>query len=218
MKRFNLSPDTISELQKELFEWQRCNFGDQPDRRMVLGICEEAGELCHAHLKIEQQIRGSKDELVAKMRDAIGDIAIYGLNLLSNNEEEAPGIAANKDVEKTTDMERIGDSVLDIFCTAAKIETARKTAVTNPPAPHPVAPKEISPIARHAQQLFMHLNMLCSLLGWNLEGVIMETWAEIGKRDWKKYPDTGVDPSGAPKPDISALEGSDERSDSPNAG
>ena len=191
---FNLNPDTMLELQKELFRWQEYNFGEQEDRRMVLGICEESGELCHAHLKLEQEIRGSKEKLVAKMRDAIGDISIYALNLLSNHKEELPGISARKDVEETSDMARIGDSVLGIFCSAARVETARKTAETNPPAPHPVAPHEVPAIARHVQQLFMHLNMLCGLLGWNLEKIIRETWGTVGKRNWKANPQDGGSP------------------------
>ena len=191
---FNLTPDTMLELQKELFRWQEYNFGEQEDRRMVLGICEESGELCHAHLKLEQGIRGSKEKLVAKMRDAIGDISIYALNLLSNHKEDLPGIGARKDVEEISDMGRIGDSVLGIFCSAARVETARKTAETNPQAPHPVAPHEVPAIARHVQQLFMHLNMLCGLLGWNLEKIIRETWGTVGKRNWKTNPQDGGTP------------------------
>jgi NTP pyrophosphatase (non-canonical NTP hydrolase) len=212
---FNLTPGTMIELQKELFRWQEYNFGKQEDRRMVLGICEESGELCHAHLKLEQGIRGSKSELLAEMRDAIGDISIYAMNLLSNHKEELPGISARDDVDETSSMERIGDSVLGIFCSAARIETARKTAETNTPHPHPVAPHEVPAIARHVQQLFMHLNMLCGLLGWKLEEIIRDTWGTVGKRDWKANPQDGGTSEGkrkaqgAPAPAISAISDED---------
>lgn len=38
---------------------------------------EELGELCHAHLKQEQGIRGTAAQHEAKAKDAIGDILIY---------------------------------------------------------------------------------------------------------------------------------------------
>lgn len=45
--------------------------------RMLLGACEELGELCHAHLKNEQGIRGTPEEWREKKKDAIGDTLIY---------------------------------------------------------------------------------------------------------------------------------------------
>jgi len=192
---FNLEPKDISELQRELFRWQVYNFGDQDDRRMVMGICEEAGELCHAQLKLEQNIRGTKDDHIAKMRDSIGDICIYALNLLSNRKEPAPGVSARKDVERTDDLERVSDLVLSVFCVAAKIETARKMKATNRPPQAPTVTKATTPVVRHTQELFMHLNMLCGFMGWSLEEIIRDTWATVGKRNWRVYPETGVDPS-----------------------
>ena len=189
---FNLEPETVADIQVELFKWQEYNFGEQKDRRMVLGICEEAGELCHAHLKLEQGIRGDKESLMAEARDAIGDICVYALNLLSNRKEAAPALKARKDIEETKDMERIGDAVLDLVCCAGRIETARKTQVTNPLPPHPTAPPEIEPVIRHTQALLMHINSLCGLLGWNLEEILRETWATVGQRDWRKYPNDGL--------------------------
>ena len=189
---FNLEPKTLADLQVELFKWQEYNFGEQEDRRMILGICEEAGELCHAHLKLEQGIRGGKDSLTAEARDAVGDICIYALNLLSNRKEAAPAFKARKDVEETKDMVRIGDAVLDLVCCAGRIETARKTQVTNPLPPHPTAPPEIAPIVRHTQELLMHVNAFCALAGWNLEEILRETWRTVGQRDFKKYPNNGV--------------------------
>ena len=191
-RMFNLEPETLADLQIELFKWQEYNFEEQEDRRMILGICEETGELCHAHLKIEQGIRGDKDSLTAEARDAIGDICIYAINLLSNHEEVVPTLKARKDIEETKDMERIGDAVLDLVCCAGRIETARKTQKINPSPPHATAPPEIAPIVRHTQELLMHVNAFCGLTGWNLEEIIRETWRTVGQRDFKKYPKNGV--------------------------
>lgn len=189
---FNLKPDSLQDLQVEIFKWQEYNFDKQDDRRMVMGICEESGELCHAQLKFEQAIRGNEESLKAEAKDAIGDICVYAFNLLSNNDEKAPLFSKNDDLEETKDLERIGDSVLDIFCAAARIETARKMKVANPPGPHPTAPPEIEPMIRHTNQLLMQINTYCTMVGWKAEEILRETWLKVGNRDWKKFPKNGV--------------------------
>lgn len=67
-------------LQNGVKIWTRQNFGKPEDRashQPLLGVSEEVGELCHAHLKAEQGIRGTPEELEAKAKDAVGDILIY---------------------------------------------------------------------------------------------------------------------------------------------
>jgi len=91
--RSNLNPKTIQDLQVCLYDWQNYNFGsDQDVENALMGMCEEAGELCHAQLKLEQGIRGTPEELNAKARDAVGDICIYMLNYLSGLDIEVPTI------------------------------------------------------------------------------------------------------------------------------
>ncbi len=190
---FNLQPETLHELQEEIFKWQEYNFGEQGDRRMVMGICEESGELCHAQLKFEQAIRGDEESLTAEAKDAVGDICVYAFNLLSNNDEKSPLFSKNDDLKETKDLERIGDCVLDIFCAAARIETARKMKVQNPAAPHPTAPPEISPMIRHTHQLLVQVNTYCTMVGWEVEKILRETWKTVGNRDWQRFPNNGVD-------------------------
>ncbi len=186
---YNLKPKTLLDLQKELYFWQEYNFGEQSDRRMVLGICEESGELCHAHLKLEQGIRGNQDQLRAEAKDAIGDICIYALNLLSNHHENVPMIATGKGHGRVEDLERIGNAVLDIFCCVARIVTAQKMEAVNPPPPIRLErPPEITPLIRHTHELFMAVNTFCAWVGWDLEEIIRDTWKEVGARDWKQFP------------------------------
>lgn len=68
---------TFRRLQLEVGSWSRHNFGDQPAYRPLLGAVEEVGELAHSHLKMEQGIRGSAEEHIAKAKDAVGDILVY---------------------------------------------------------------------------------------------------------------------------------------------
>jgi NTP pyrophosphatase (non-canonical NTP hydrolase) len=71
---------TFKDLQDGVALWGRQNFGDEEERpsyHPLLGVQEEVGELSHAHLKQEQGIRGTPEELEAKAKDAVGDIVIF---------------------------------------------------------------------------------------------------------------------------------------------
>lgn len=68
---------TLRQLQEQLLPWTKKNFGKTPAYRPLLGVVEEVGELCHAHLKSEQKIRGPVAEHEAKAKDAVGDALIY---------------------------------------------------------------------------------------------------------------------------------------------
>lgn len=72
-------PLTLDSLQSQVHEWLKKQpfFRDQPLHQPLLGIGEEAGELMHAHLKMEQGIRGSAEKHIADARDAIGDLLVY---------------------------------------------------------------------------------------------------------------------------------------------
>ncbi len=70
----------IHRLQELIGAWiDRQPFRDQAAHQPLLGIAEEVGELCHAHLKHEQGIRGMNNEDLAntKKLDALGDIFVY---------------------------------------------------------------------------------------------------------------------------------------------
>ena len=67
----------LDRFQAEQKEWCKRNFGEQPYHRQVFGVGEEFGELCHAFLKMEQNIRGSHETHVLEARDAIGDLMVY---------------------------------------------------------------------------------------------------------------------------------------------
>ena len=93
--------DSIRQLQRDLATWQRRNFPTAKRLEPVVGIAEEVGEawevvlqlaafgqltatvgrVCHAALKHDQGIRGTKEELQAKLQDAIGDLFIFMVNI-----------------------------------------------------------------------------------------------------------------------------------------
>jgi len=69
-------PIDLRKIQIQQAEWSEKNFGPQTPNRMILGITEELGELCHAELKNQQGIRVNENH-EEKMKDAVGDIVIY---------------------------------------------------------------------------------------------------------------------------------------------
>jgi len=81
----------FEQLQLEQELWQEMNFPNSMEHQCFYGIVEEIGELAHALLKIDQGIRGTKQEHMAEAKDAVGDIVIYlaglcnkrGINLQS---------------------------------------------------------------------------------------------------------------------------------------
>lgn len=72
----------LTEIQKENKEWVQHNFPANTQLwEPTLGVAEEAGELAHAVLKLHQSIRGTKDEHIEAITDAVGDISIYLIDL-----------------------------------------------------------------------------------------------------------------------------------------
>jgi len=77
----------LETLQSQHKVWLDHNFPGQKPHDALLGLVEEVGELAHAHLKHEQQIRGLGDIAQAndKKIDAIGDIVIYLASYCNSN-------------------------------------------------------------------------------------------------------------------------------------
>lgn len=68
---------SLRQLETEVQEWAKRNFPNNKPHMPLLGATEEVGELAHAHLKMEQGIRGTPEEHLAAKKDAVGDIIIY---------------------------------------------------------------------------------------------------------------------------------------------
>lgn len=174
--RHNLDPDTLQDLQESLYAWQIYNFGEQDNRRVLLGVCEESGELCRAQLKMEQGIRGGAAHYEAALTDAIGDIMIFLLNYVSGLGEVFPTFSAKRDVEKIEDPAIIRQAIFAVYRTIGKLLDEPTSMLR----------------VQHITNVLIHL---CAIRGLDLEGVIRGTWMEVGRRDWKKFPKTGLDPA-----------------------
>lgn len=66
---------SISEMQKELMDWEHRNFADVDQFQRLAIITEEVGELAHATLKQHQGIR-LETATDGHIKDALGDVFI----------------------------------------------------------------------------------------------------------------------------------------------
>lgn len=90
---------TFDDLQADVAVWSARNFPNNKPYHPLLGVSEEVGELCHAHLKDEQGIRGIHEVHRAAKIDAVGDIIIYLADYCARNGLDlgyAVGITWNK--------------------------------------------------------------------------------------------------------------------------
>lgn len=72
----------LYDFQLLVSQWSTETFGPHHGTgyRNLLGLSEEVGELCHAHLKGEQGIRHTPQEIERLKKDAVGDILIFLCN------------------------------------------------------------------------------------------------------------------------------------------
>ena len=112
----------MRKIQEEQAPWVKHNFGDRPSYWPLLGVVEEIGELCHAHLKAEQGIRTDEDHAAMKA-DAVGDIVIFLADYCS-----AEGIDLQSVVEETWDEVKLRDWKANA-ANAAEIATREKASL-----------------------------------------------------------------------------------------
>lgn len=178
----------------KVWPWQLRNF---PAVRAnphwpLMGICEEAGELMHARLKMEQGIRGSPEEWAAKIKDALADISIFTMSACAVNDWDAQRVATGWEI-----LTPLGDNAerIAIFRlyghagriseTLAQLESGQDFQVA------PNAP-EGGILYGFTSLVMMRVNALAELRGWDLGEITQETWERVvSKRDWQANPITG---------------------------
>ena len=77
----------FEQIEKAANEWGARNFAEADAVDPLLGIAEEVGELCHAHLKGRQGIRHTPEEVLAMKMDAVGDIMLYLFDYCRRSDE-----------------------------------------------------------------------------------------------------------------------------------
>lgn len=161
-------------------EWVARNFppyeGEIPGNDSILGVMEELGELAHAHLKAKQGIRGTQAEHDAAAKDAIGDITVYLLGVMSAHmKPEDVGLPRTAKDTPTSEQAlfEIG-SWVGILCGYAEVPEANnnwKLAVNG---------------------ILKYLEAYCTYRYWDYDQIVMDTWGHVKERDWNKHREDGA--------------------------
>lgn len=169
---------TLQQIQFELKQWTIMNFGNQPRIHPIFGMMEEIGELSHAHLKQQQNIR-NKDYLAAK-KDAVADTVIYMLNYYN---------IFNIDIPTT-----ITDSVFKTFSNTSDMYLCRAFLQIGKLAKYNNTTKigKSTPSNLYCNYIFQALKAYSIKEGFDILTVVNDVWEEVSKRNWKKYPTNGL--------------------------
>lgn len=162
--------ETMIDWQKLIDErnaWVEHNFPNTPSPDgSILGVIEELGELCHAALKSEQNIRGTKAQHVEDARDAIGDLTIYLLGIMNH---------VHRTPSEAIPPLRIHDPT---WC----LRTLS----------HEVGLVAINPTIYGCERVVHCLKTYCNFFAWDYGQIVLDTWARVKERDWIKYPKSGM--------------------------
>jgi NTP pyrophosphatase (non-canonical NTP hydrolase) len=185
-------------LVEERDKWVAKNFPDSYKTDTLLGVVEELGELAHAHLKSKQGIRGTQSEHDEAAKDAIGDLVVYLLGVISYekiieyiNYEE---ISANFHLSNGRE--------LALFDLAA--EVGGLCSYVSPSGPRGL--KET--IAYRVNRILALCSVYCEFRYWNFEDIVTKTWDHVKQRDWNKHREDGA-PKEDPKmkdPEVQRIE------------
>ena len=169
---------TLREIQVEQHEWSLRNFGPHGPDDPLDGLIEEFGELHHAVLKRRQGIRGTAEEHDAAERDALGDMVIYALDLLSTVGCEANYTLKRESESLPITMRR---HMLDDLASIAI------TVLTDGEDDRPLADALYMPML----WLLERMTAYASTRGWSLLEIVNETWTKVSQRDWSAAPKDG---------------------------
>ena len=173
----------LDQLQQLVTEWASRNFPNAHAWEPLIGMCEEVGELFHAHLKAHQGIRGSAAEHHAAKIDSVGDAMIYlahycalsKLNLanrfddcLQLNSEEQCGAVSHQILALRIQV--AAGKMADDYCFPMLDSKSKEKSIN---------------------AFLIALVKYCQSQEIELCHAVETTWAQVSKRDWQKNKDNG---------------------------
>lgn len=165
-----------AQLIKERDEWVARNFppipGEVPGNDSVLGCIEELGELTHGFLKLKQGIRGTPEEHNAAMRDAVGDLIIYLLGVMSAHGGKMRGKYS---------LAITPEECLFLLSTDIGVLSYYNLRMMGK-----------SPALQHHWEgtignIVANAKRFCELQVWDFEEIVTTTWDHVKQRDWQKH-------------------------------
>ena len=175
----------IKQMQQEIGEWSRRNFGDQPTCNACLGVVEEVGELVHAYLKRKQGIRGTYNDHTAAMFDAIGDAIIYLCDAAHRAGFDLSRVELVEFSGTHADIEVIFGH-LTIYAGNLLVASMRRSFNGHPNPNLDCRPAYFAPVL----QSLAHLGFVF----FQTSGVeiALDVWRHVQQRDWTSHTENGV--------------------------
>lgn len=171
----------LRQVQQDHDKWSRYNFPDAQPWEPLLGIVEEAGELAAA-LRIHELHK------VDHVTDAVGDLVLFMADYCTKNNLSLSD-CWRWCADRHWDAQKVMDSVDRVLLTIAgplcHHHLKREQKIRGAYNSHQ---KEISVLLG---TLLATAEVVCSSVGTSLEAAVATTSAQVWRRDWQKYPQTG---------------------------
>lgn len=159
-------------LRDQIGAWADANFDIHLPE---LGVAEEIGELTHAVLKREQKIRGEAEKKTnAEIKDALGDATVYMLHL-AYIQKITPNFA-NELVPLDKEFPLLGAMHRSAGFIILKLHHF----------------DGVFPLVVEWSILFSNLWNFAALHDLHLLNLTKDVWADVSKRNWRKYPQNGL--------------------------
>lgn len=158
-------------MQAEHKQWLDAQYPNQPPHIPAAGLVEEAGELLHAILKLEQHslwgadARYPLEKLEADAKDAVGDCAIYVCSLCNSLNWNFSALLASADAFKHCGF-------TPLMAAVALVEQAALCVHT------PYQSKEVIEYVRM-------LKYIATRLCVNFDAAVTDTWNKVKQRTRK---------------------------------
>lgn len=171
-------------------EWAARNFpnshgGEGAPGDSIIGVVEELGELAHAHLKLKQGIRGTPEEHLENARDALGDLMIYLMGVISfHGNREGDLEAFVKELEMSFQSylpHEHMDTETAFFKLAGEVGTMADAHERG---------SKVMWTSRCAAVMY-YADQYAQARYWNLRAITHETWQQVSQRDWVADPQGG---------------------------
>jgi NTP pyrophosphatase (non-canonical NTP hydrolase) len=170
----------FQELDRPYREWRERNFPQNDASHQLLGMIEEVGELAHAWLKKEQGIRGTEDQHMADLKDAVGDIAIFTLGYVQLLEIKVEDVS--KFYHHPSSL-ALKDGTVDIYIRQISKNLGRVCAW------HGSGFNETS--ARVIGNFLGAVDAFCIRMEWSFADIVDVTGVNVLQRDWVTSPTNG---------------------------
>lgn len=169
-------PWTLQTFQADALAWQNYNFPNTTSAELLLGITEELGELGRALLTGND----------VAIRDSVADMAIFAANFANK---------MNLNIEEALNILLTGSIPHAASTAAAFFQLTQYNGELNHSMlkiKQGIRGQNERILYEAFSRLWYQLEQVANVLGFHFYETLFETWDEVRKRDWRRYPENGI--------------------------